>query len=251
MWEDLAAYLPGVNADVVALQEVTRTPGLRGWTRFEDQDRVLPQRADLLADVAGVLPDHQPWFTVSDVGPVTVDNHAHRQQFGLALFARRSLVPLATRQTFVHGSFTDHGDSWPHSDRPRASQVMRLRGPDGRTFVIGHVHGLRDSAGKADTPARLAQARRLAEVVDSMHEPGDVVVVCGDLNVLPESQTFTVLGALGLTDLVGSADTRTARYDKPVRHAGYLLVSDPAAVRRFEIVTQPEVSDHRVLLVDL
>lgn len=251
MWDDLAAYLPDVDADVVALQEVTRMPGLRGWTRFEDRDRVLPQRANLMADVVAVLPDHEPWFTVSDTGPVIADNVAHRQQFGLALLTRRSLVRIAGREAFVHGSYTDHGDAWPHSDRPRAAQVARLRGLDGRTFVVGHLHGLRDAAGKADTPARRAQAKRFAEVVGSVREPGDVVVICGDMNVLPDSETFAILGDLGLTDLVGSADTRTSRYAKPVRHASYLLVSDPAAVRRFEIVTEPEVSDHRVLLVDL
>lgn len=251
MFDALAAYLPDIDADVVALQEVTRTPGLRGWTRFEDRDRALPQRADLMTDVAGVLPDHEPWFTVSDTGPVVANGIAHRQQFGLALLTRRSWVRIASREAFVHGSYADHHDEWPHSDRPRAAQVARLRGPDGRTVVVGHVHGLRDAAGKADTPARRAQAKRLAELVDSVREPGDTVVVCGDLNVLPDSETFTILSDLGLTDLVGSADTRTARYTKPVRHASYLLVSDPTAVRRFEIVTEPEVSDHRALLVDL
>jgi endonuclease/exonuclease/phosphatase family metal-dependent hydrolase len=251
MYDALAAYLPQVDADVVALQEVTRTPGLRGWTRFEDRDRVLPQRADLMADVADVLPDHEPWFTVSDTGPVIADGRSHRQDFGLAILTRRSFVRIASREAFVHGSYTDHGDAWPHSDRPRAAQVTRLRAPDGRTFVLGHLHGLRDAAGKADTPARLAQAKRFAEIVDSVREPGDVVVVCGDLNVLPDSQTFAILADLGVTDLVGSSDTRTTRYTKPVRHASYLLVSEPAAVRGFQIVTEPEVSDHRVLLVDL
>ena len=250
MFDALAAYLTDVDADVVALQEVTRTPGVHGWTTFADRDRVLPQRADLVADVATVLPDHEPWFTVSDSGPVVADGVARRQEFGLALFTRRSFVLDLRREAFVHGSYVDHEDSWPHTDRPRAAQVARLRGADGRTFVVGHLHGLRDAAGKADTPARRAQATRFAELVESVREPGDMVVVCGDLNVLPDSETFAILGRLGLTDLVGPADTRTARYTKPVRHASYLLVSDPAAVLGFEIVSEPEVSDHRALLVD-
>ena len=251
MWDALAAYLPEVDADVVALQEVTRTPGVRGWTRFEDRDRVLPQRANLLADVAAVLPDHEPWFTASDSGPVIADDVTHRQEFGLAMLVRRSLERVATHASFVHGNYTDHGQAWPHSDRPRAAQVARLRDRDGRTFVVGHLHGLRDANGKADSPARRKQAARFAELIDSVRELGDIVVVCGDLNVLPDSETFAILGNLGLTDLVGSADTRTARYTKPVRHASYLLVSDVAVVRHFEIVTEPEVSDHRALLVDL
>jgi hypothetical protein len=47
------------------------------------------------------------------------------------------------------------------------------------------------------------------------------VVVCGDVNLLPDSETFDVLAEIGLTDLVGAADTRTSRYPKPVRHASY------------------------------
>ena len=114
-----------------------------------------------------------------------------------------------------------------------------------------HLHGLRDAAGKRDTPARRRQAHRLRALVERSRQPGDLAVVCGDLNLLPDSETLTMLRDVGFTDLVGTADTRTARYPKPVRHASYLLVSDPAAVRRFEIVTHPEVSDHRALVVDL
>lgn len=76
-------------------------------------------------------------------------------------------------------------------------------------------------------------------------------MVCGDFNLLPDSTTFKVLAGLGLTDLVGVADPRTSRYPKPLRHASYLLVSDPDAVRRFEIAPAPEVSDHRALVLDL
>ena len=75
--------------------------------------------------------------------------------------------------------------------------------------------------------------------------------MAGDLNVLPDSETFEVLARSGLVDLVGRADTRTSAYPKPVRHAGYLLVSDRDAVSSFEVLTAPEVSDHRPLVLDL
>lgn len=42
-----------------------------------------------------------------------------------------------------------------------------------------------------------------------------------------------------------------AMFDAPVRHASYLLVSDPDAVTNFEIVAEPEVSDHRALVLDV
>jgi endonuclease/exonuclease/phosphatase family metal-dependent hydrolase len=117
--------------------------------------------------------------------------------------------------------------------------------------TVVQVHGLRDPAGKHDTPARRAQGQRLANLVQRSREEGDLTVVCGDLNLLPGSQTFGLLAEIGLVDLVRDADTRTSRYPKPVRHASYLLVSDPGAVVEFEILAQPEVSDHRALRLEI
>jgi endonuclease/exonuclease/phosphatase family metal-dependent hydrolase len=129
---------------------------------------------------------------------------------------------------------------------------MEVIGPDqDRVLTLVHLHGLRDPSGKGDTPARWGQARRLAELVTRTRHEGGLCIVCGDLNLLPDSQTFTVLGELGLVDLVGAADTPTSHYRKPVRHASYLLIFDPGAVRRFDIPVAPEVSDHRPLVLDL
>ena len=121
----------------------------------------------------------------------------------------------------------------------------------GVAVTVVQLHGLRDPAGKGDTPARGRQADRLAAFVDTVRRPADMTVVCGDLNLLPSSETFAVLGDLGLVDLVGEADTRTAHYTKPIRHASYMLVSDPSAVRDFSIVSQPAVSDHCALVLDI
>jgi endonuclease/exonuclease/phosphatase family metal-dependent hydrolase len=252
MYTDLARWLRNSSFDVVCLQEVTSTPGLTGWTTFADGERTLPQRASLLADVRALLPHHQPLFVTSDSGPVTGDDGArHRQAFGLGTFVADHVMVIGARASTVHGTFTEH-DEWPPDNRPRTAVALRLVEPGaGRAVTLVHLHGLRDRRGKADTPDRRAQAERIAHLVEAIREPDDLVVVCGDLNLLPDSRTFALLATVGLVDLVGTADTRTSQYAKPVRHAGYLLVSEPAAVRRFEILTEPEVSDHRALLLEV
>lgn len=253
MYDDLAAWLPTTGADVVCLQEVTRSPGRNGWTSFVDDHRQLAQRADLMADVRRLLPAHDGWFAVSDTGPVRDGaDQTHRQHFGLGMFIHEGLATVGSRASHIHGSYDAYASDWPVSDRPRAAQAARIHAPQtGRFLTVAQMHGLRDAAGKQDTPARRAQAERLADLVDEMREPGDVVVVAGDFNLLPDSETFDVLGKLGLVDLVGEADTRSTRYRKPVRHASYLLVSDPASVLNFEVVTEPEVSDHRALRLEI
>jgi endonuclease/exonuclease/phosphatase family metal-dependent hydrolase len=252
LFDELASWLRTCNADVVCLQEVTHTPGTSGWTRFDDGERALPQRASLFADVREVLPDHQALFLASDSGPIH-DEHGRRlrQDFGLGTFVAEHLPVIGLHTAFVHGAFTEH-DEWMIEDRPRAAQAVRVVDRvNARNITIVQLHGLRDPRGKHDTPARRAQAQRLAELITCSREPDDLTVVCGDLNLLPHSETFSVLDEMGLVDLVGESDTRTSRYRKTIRHASYLLVSDPGAVVHFETPAMPEVSDHRPLILDL
>jgi endonuclease/exonuclease/phosphatase family metal-dependent hydrolase len=250
----LSAWLPTSSADVVCLQEVTRTPGLGGWTRFEDTERVLAQRANLFDDVGALLPHHRALFAASDAGPVADDaGRRHRQEFGLGTFVDERYPILDEATTFVHRAFIDHAE-WPVDDRPRIAQALRLVDidrSDRRAVTVVQVHGLRDRHGKSDSPARRAQAEQLAAFIAGVRGPQDLTVVCGDLNLLPQSETFEILGRLGLIDLVGTADARTSHYAKPVRHASYLLMSDPSVVERFAVLAEPEVSDHRALVLDI
>ena len=79
--------------------------------------------------------------------------------------------------------------------------------------MIAHMHGLRDLRGKMDTPERFDQAHRFAALVRSVAELNDRIVICGDFNVEPDSQTFDVLAEFGLTELVterGFSGTRSS-----------------------------------------
>lgn len=251
LFDAFAEWLPSCDADVVCLQEVTRTPDLGGWTQFEDGERTLPQRANLFADVCALLPHHIGAFVACDAGPVTDPSGArHLQDFGLAIFVHERHTIVGQRADFVHGDFVVHHE-WAIADRPRLAQAVRVHDRStGSTAAIVHLHGLRDPDGKTDTPARRDQAHRLADLVTSFRRPDDLTVVCGDMNLLPDSETFQILASIGLTDLVGDAATRTTRYSKPIRHANYLLVSETEAVARFDIPQAPEVSDHCALVLD-
>lgn len=98
MYDALAEWLPRAGADVVCLQEVARTPGLGGWTHFEDGERALPQRANFFDDVRAALPRHQGAFLASDAGPVLdADGDRHQQDFGLATFVGEQLPVIGRR----------------------------------------------------------------------------------------------------------------------------------------------------------
>lgn len=253
LYDALAEWLSDCDVDVLCLQEVTCTPRLEGWTRFTDGERALPQRANLSADIGSILPRHQRIFLTSDSGPV-IDQygHQHQQHFGIALFVHERFPIVSSRSDFVHGTYANHSH-WPATNRPRVAHAARIIDTaSNRAVTIAHMHGLRDAAGKADTPARSAQAERLAKLITEVRQEGDFVVACGDFNVLPDSTTFRVLSRdCGLVDLVGSTDTRTSRYEKPCRHADYMLVSVPETVVSFKAPPLPEVSDHRILALTI
>jgi endonuclease/exonuclease/phosphatase family metal-dependent hydrolase len=116
------------------------------------------------------------------------------------------------------------------------------------------MHGLRDLNGKMDTPEREAQAHKLLELSRQVSEPDDLTVICGDFNVEPDSQTLSILSKAGMSELVtgrGFASTRNSHYKKPGRYADYMLINQEDTVKSFDVVYDPEVSDHCPLILDV
>lgn len=249
----LMRYLVDVNADILCLQEIVRTPATPAdWLEYRDHDHILPQRAHLFEEIRAALLDHDGFFSPTARGELFDGEKTVPSEFGLATFVRTSLPIIGQSMDFIHGSFSPHG--WGPHPRGRNAHGIRLYSYDGDfPLTIVQLHGLRDKAGKGDTPARAAQAEALVHLIERLWRRDERLVVCGDLNLLPNSETFEILGRLGLTDLVtsrGFTDTRTSLYEKAGRFADYMLVTPNVEVTRFDVVAEPEVSDHRALLLE-
>jgi len=252
--DQLIEYVRVVSPDVLCLQEVVHTPlSTKDWLDYRDGDHVLPQRANFYRDVADALPGYTATSCPAAQGVLWDGAETVPSQWGLATFVRTSLPIIGQIQTFIHGSFSSDG----YGDHPRSRNAHAVRLFDyerNQPIAIVHTHGLRDLHGKMDTPERLAQARRLAELSTQISEAGDRLVVCGDFNVEPDSETFAILQKIGLTDLVtsrGFAGTRSSHYTKPGRFADYMLVNDAVTVIGFDVVSDPEVSDHCPLVLEM
>ena len=250
----LAAYIRSASPDVLCLQEVVHTPASeKDWLDYRDGDHILPQRANFFRDIAEALPDHVATFCPAAQGDLWDGDQVIPSQWGLATFVHKRFPVIGQIQAFVHKTFSPDG----YGDHPRSRNAHAVRLYDfERDWPISiiHTHGLRDLKGKMDTPERLAQAHKLAGLATAVAEPGDRIVLCGDFNVEPDSETFGILRRIGLNDLVtggGHSSTRSSHYKKPGRFADYMLVNDAVVVKRFEIVTDPEVSDHCPLLLEI
>jgi len=254
LFEAVQAYLQQVRPDVLCLQEVVHSPASnKPWLTYRDGDHKLPQRANFFRDVCEVLPDHAAYFFPAAQGVLWDEDKAIPSQWGLATFVRSDLPIIGKAQGFVHKNFSAHG----YGDHPRSrnAHVFKLYDIErDKPIVIAHMHGLRDLAGKMDTPERLAQAERFVHLIQKVADADDPLVVCGDFNIEPSSRMFEVFARIGLRDLVtgrGFTDTRTSHYRKSGRYADYMLVNDRVDVLGFDVVEQPEVSDHRPLLLTL
>ncbi|MGB0439473.1 MAG: endonuclease/exonuclease/phosphatase family protein [Paracoccaceae bacterium] len=247
----LMDYLGQSQPDILCLQEVVHTPDApSAWLEYRDLGQVLPQRADVLGDVSAALPDHVAVFCPAARGPLWQGDHSYDSYWGLATWVHRRLIIVAQQQGFVHGGFGTGG--FGDHPRSRTGHAVRVFDPVAHRFVmVAQMHGLRDLSGKQDMPIRRAQAHRFAALARSVAQPGDARVVCGDFNVLRNSETLDILRAEGLRDCVtdqGWPGTRTASYPKPERFADYLLTDADGA---FEVVYDPEVSDHCPLVLRL
>jgi endonuclease/exonuclease/phosphatase family metal-dependent hydrolase len=250
----LLPYLQQADPDILCLQEVLRSPETRSdWLVYRDNGVELPQRAHLYDELCAALPGHDAMFHPTARGTLFDGDALVSSEFGLATFVRKSYPVIGQAVDFVHGEFAPAG--WGPHPRARNAHCLRLFSyADDFSLTIAQMHGLRDVAGKADTPARRAQAEAFAALIRRVWQPGERLVACGDFNVLPESATFATLAKLGLTDLVtarGYTDTRTSHYRKSGRFADYMLVSADIGIVNFDVVAEPEVLDHRPLLLDL
>lgn len=250
----LLPYLADTAPDVLCLQEVIHSPASpKDQLTYRDGDHVLPQRANLFRDVCTALPDHVATFCPAAQGILWDGDRAIPSQWGLATFVHRAHPVIGQVQGFVHKDYSPVG----YDDHPRSRSAHGVRVWDyakGRAVSVTHMHGLRDLNGKMDTPARAAQARSLRDLARTLAGPDDLSVLCGDFNVEPNSETLAILAQAGMVELVtarGFPGTRNSHYKKPGRFADYMLVSGEAAVTGFDVVYDPEVSDHCPLILDL
>ena len=250
---ELLAYLRAEAPDVLCLQEVVHTPSSpKDWLTYRDGDHILPQRARFFDDVCAALPDHVAVFCPAAQGVLWDGETQIPSQWGLASFVHKDLPIIAQMQGFVHGVCGDDGyGAHPRSRSGHAVRVWDYAAGRGVTFA--HMHGLRDLAGKMDTPARAAQSRKFAGLVQHAMTPNDALVLCGDFNVGPYSETLDILRGLAPRELVtegGFDGTRSAHYPKPGKFADYMLVNDQVDIAHFSVVRAPEVSDHCPLVLE-
>lgn len=251
---ELLAYVALAAPEILCLQEVVHSPDSeKDWLTYRDGDHILEQRANFFRDVCQVLPDHVATFCPAARGVLWDGDQPIASHWGLATFVHKSLPVIGQAQDFVHKDYSPSG----YGEHPRSRSAHGVRVYDyasERAISVTHMQGLRDLNGKMDTPARALQAQKLLDLSNRVSASGDVSVICGDFNVTPDSETLTLLRDAGMTELVtrrGFKTTRNSRYKKHEKFADYMCINCEDAVKDFQVVQDPEVSDHCPLVLKL
>jgi endonuclease/exonuclease/phosphatase family metal-dependent hydrolase len=190
----------------------------------------------LLTDIGATLPDHVAYFRPQ-----------FKEYYGLTMFIKKNIPIREEGELFVYknrGYFSevDIGD---HS---RNVQYMSIDSGDG-VRAIAHVHGLWNGQGKGDSTDRLLQSDNIVRFLRGVGSP---YIFCGDLNLLPDTESLKKIEAAGGRNLIkefGITSTRSSLYTKPVRFADYIFVSAGIEVKDFKVLPD-EVSDHLALYLE-
>jgi endonuclease/exonuclease/phosphatase family metal-dependent hydrolase len=187
-------------------------------------------------EISTLLSDHSAYFR-----PHLLDD------YGLMMLVDKKVPIVEEGETFVyrHKGYIPEGDAGNHA---RNIQYVTVKVKN-RLVTIINFHGLWNGKGKTDTEDRIQQSNKILDFIKKCS--GDVIL-CGDFNLLPETESLRLFEKSGLRDLIKEykiRSTRTSFYTKPEKHADYIFVTKNIKVTDFKVLPD-EVSDHLALSLD-
>jgi endonuclease/exonuclease/phosphatase family metal-dependent hydrolase len=134
----------------------------------------------------------------------------------------------------------------PDRQRRIAGSVTIDLGSQKLLFITTHLH-------HADDAIRQLQAEQLNTIFASAESGNQTVVLAGDLNATPQSETLRVLSGRWMSATAGRSDTLTYPASSPVSQLDYVLYLpwEKVEVIASEVNDEADASDHRPLVVEL
>lgn len=172
----------------------------------------------------------------------------HGDHYGLLILVKKGIQVEIEGEIFVHKykGYVPDGDVGNHA---RNVQFVTMRF-NGAPLTVANFHGLWNGQGKGDSEDRLNQSNKIKEFIKTRE--GNVVL-CGDFNLRPDTQSIQIIESTGLKNLIkenGITNTRTSHYTKSEKFADYVFISPSLTVKDFKVLPD-EVSDHAPLMLEI
>jgi endonuclease/exonuclease/phosphatase family metal-dependent hydrolase len=216
------------DVDVYCLQEIyhNSNKALVGSEFYDDAFNIYNE-------IQAELPNHNGYFRPS-----------FGETYGLSVFIKKDIKVNEEGDISIY-EVSDYVSGGNH---PRNLQWIKME-INGSSLNILNVHGLWNGNGKTDTEDRLTQSENIIKFLKTLNNP---FVLCGDFNLLPETESLKKFEQFGLRNLIKEnniVSTRTTLYTKEHRFADYVFVSGGIKVKEFRVLPN-EVSDHSPLFLD-
>lgn len=230
-YDSLMEYIASCDADVFCFQEV-----------YDCAEEVLIEghfRSNIYIKLQEALPGYTAYFAPQQ------DHFGFSKLFeldatwGIAMFIKKGI------SADVKSVFINRFRNAMEEDAKTLGHVMQYALIDG--YVIAHLHGLWNGAGKTDTPQRLEQSRKIKESL-----PAGKIVLSGDFNLLPDTESVRILeeNLVNLIKKHNITSTRNKFYKFDAdQYADYTFVSPDVVVKKFS-VPYNEASDHLPLEIE-
>jgi len=191
-----------------------------------------------LQEISEILGDHQSYFR-----PLVLND------YGLQMLVKNNFTVKEEGELFIYKykGFIAEEDIGDHG---RPLQYVTLDLPKGPLTII-NLHGAWiKGKNKVDTEERINQSKKIVEFVSGLPNG---FILCGDFNLLPNTESMAVLEKAGMRNLIKEysiTSTRTSFYEGPEKYADYIFVSKGLEVKEFKVLPE-EVSDHSALLLEI
>ncbi len=227
------------NVDIFCLQEIWSAPyeeynGSAAGGIPINHDQIMVEG---MQKISNLLIEHTGFFR-----PHFLDN------YGLMMFVRKDYNVISEGEIFVYKEkgHIPEGDIGNHA---RNIQFVTVQ-IDHKLITIINFHGLWNGKGKTDTEDRIKQSQNIIAFIQSIE--GEVVL-CGDFNLLPDTESIRIFENTGLINLIKTNEiksTRTSYYSKQEKYADYIFTSPNLLVKDFKVLPD-EVSDHSPLYIEV
>jgi exonuclease III len=227
------------DVDIFCLQEIWSAPyehleGHLAGGKAIKHEQIMTSG---MQEISGILSSHSSYF-----------HPHHLENYGLQMLVNNNLDVVEDGEVFVHKhkGYIPEGEIGNHA---RNIQYVTLNLKD-KAMTIINFHGLWSEGGKTDSEDRVSQSKKIVEFIKSLQND---FILCGDFNLLPNTESLSIVEKVGLRNLVKEyniTSTRTSFYTKPEKYADYILVSKGIDVKTFRVLPE-EVSDHSALFLEI
>jgi endonuclease/exonuclease/phosphatase family metal-dependent hydrolase len=243
--KNIIDFLKDQNADILALQEVTR--------HLEDTVHTQYQKEKKLTDeLKYAYKFYAPLWIANAIkknGEITRDFGGDIEQ-GNEIFSKYKLTEATNELFYNHYSYMFDWTNWYTQDHARAIQIVELEIQPGKNLQVLNLHGIWTQDKHGDDRTR----KECEYIVKAAKRKNIPTIIAGDFNLLPNTESIAILNK-EFRNLTLEFNIQNTRPDfKDTLETGnnaidYIFVSEDVKVRDCN-VPQVEVSDHLPLMLE-